>query len=270
MKKLLLLIGVMIWLSSCKKDVQVRDVLSDAGTKIELSADPELVNTIKDAEAIAFRKNNPHGNPHNGGGGDTTTPQPPNAMHKGCFLIDGDGYNVPAGVWSVTGFYCAGSDFDQSQINAIINQVKSYWAAFDAEITTDEALYNTYPVNKRMRVVITRTNFYGNVGGVANINSINWIDQQKQCFVFCDLLGRNLDFNAKATAHEMGHTTNCFHHRNISHYPDGSCAVIGEYQQSNHLMANCYYFNNCLFTTGETTCGVFTNDPNNIKNSLNQ
>jgi hypothetical protein len=35
-------------------------------------------------------------------------------------------------------------------------------------------------------------------------------------------------------------------------------------------MANSYSFSNPIFTIGEMDCGVFTVDPDNINNALNQ
>lgn len=233
MKKL---IPILIFLVSCKKETQT------------LPGDPELINLAKNERA----RKNPH-NPHN-----VTT-------HKACWLLDFDGYDVPAGVWG-DGFYASGSgNVDQSRI---ISTVKNYWSQFDVEITTSESLYNSYPINKRMRVVITTTNFYGNYGGVAYISSLNWIDQEKQCFVFSSLLYYNTKYISDAAAHEMGHTANCYHHKNITHYEDGSCFIVSEYLQSNHIMGSSYYFNNPIFTIGETDCSSTTNDITNINTAI--
>jgi hypothetical protein len=257
MKKLIVIAAIALF--SCQKQ---------ASTNLRpqsLPGDPELVNHIKDAEAVAYRKNNPHGNPHVI---DTTTQQPPPVtIHKACFLLDFDGYNVPAGVWGALPISCSGSDFTSSEIADIITRVKSYWK-FDVEITTDEALYNTY--SKKMRCIVTRTNFYGNYGGVAYIGSLNWIDQEKECFVFCDLLQRNTKYNADAIAHELGHTANCYHHVELRNDVNGSCYVYSDYLWANHIMGASYYDPNPVFNTGFMYCGATTDDINNITNSLNQ
>ena len=267
MKTLILVLIVAIGLSGCKKLDAPRELPGERGTKIELPGDPELVNPNKDAEAVMYRKNNPH-SPH-GGGGDTTTQQPPpTTTKKACFLLDFDGYNVPAGVWSATN--CAGSDFDATQIADIINRVRSYWAQFNVEITIDEARYYTYPVNKRIRCVITRTNFYGNVGGVAYINSLNWADQEKQCFAFCDLLQRNLKYNADAIAHELGHTVNGRHHVETRNDEYGICYVYNMYLWSDHIMGASYYASNPIFCKGFLGCGIDIDDQQTFNNSINQ
>ena len=233
MKKLI----AIILLVGCNKQKEIQFIPGDL----------ELINVEKNEQA---RK----GNPNN----------PNTTIHKACWLLDFDGYYVPAGVWGA-GFYVSGSgNVNQSQI---VSTVKNYWSRFDVEITTNEIVYNSYPINKRMRVVITTTNFYGNYGGVAYINSLSWIDQEKQCFVFSSLLGYNAKYISDASAHEMGHTANCYHHKAIVRYTDG-CYIAGEYLQSNHIMGNPYYFSNPIFTTGETDCNLTTNDITNINTAI--
>jgi hypothetical protein len=271
MKKLIPFLIAAIAMGSCKKEISVRE----PEVKVQsLPGDPELVNTTKDAEAVAYRKNNPHGNPHgNGGGGGDTTNQPPQPpptiVHKACWLLDFDGYNVPAGAWDALGFYCTGSDFTTAEIADIKTRIKNYWAQFDVEITTDEALYNTYSVNKRMRVVYTRTNFWPNAGGVAYIGSLLWTDTEKQCFVFPDMLQRNTKYNADAGAHEMGHTAGCYHHAELRNDQFGACYVYNAYLWSNHIMGACYYDLNPLFNTGDKACGVKTDDIAKINSAIN-
>ncbi len=246
MKKLFTILLLSIVLFSCKKTSKVTN----------LPTDPELVNIDMDRKAEAFRKgHNPHDNP---------PPPPPTTIHKACWLIDANGYDVPAGIWSSTGFYCAAG------VSGDLATVKSYWSQFDVEITTDEALYNTYPVNKRMRVVVTSTNFYGSVGGVAYINSLNWADQEKQCFVFSSLLGNNIKYISDAMAHEMGHTANCYHHVELRNDEFGACYVYSPYLWSYHIMGASYYDANPIFTTGQRGCDFPTDDIFNINNSINQ
>lgn len=266
MKKIFLILIAAIAIVSCKKEV-ARELPGD--TEIQtLPGDPELKNPIKDAEAVAYRKSNPHGNPH-----DNPPPPPPppqTITHKACWILDFDGYNVPAGAWDATGFYCTASDFSTTEIADIKTRIKNYWAQFDVEITTDEALYDTYAVNKRMRVVYTRTNFWPNAGGVAYIGSLLWADTEKQCFVFPDMLQRNTKYNADAGAHEMGHTASCYHHAELRNDEFGMCYVYSAYLWGNHLMGASYYDANPLFNTGDKACGIKTDDINNITNSLNQ
>lgn len=263
--KILVLIAAMMVLFACKKADTVRELPGDSGTKIELPGDPELVNHAKDEQARLFKKGGNPNNPHtpNGGGGGGNPP--PVVPHKACWLLDFDGYNVSNEVWGAIN--CSGSDFTSTEIADIVSRIKSYWSQFDVEITTDEALYATYSTYKRMRVVYTRTNFYGYVGGVAYIGSLNWLDEEKQCFVFPDMLSRNTKYNADAGAHEMGHTANCWHHVELQTNEAG-CYVSSPYLVSNHLMGNSYSFSNPIFTTGPSDCGTETNDILNINTSI--
>lgn len=265
MKKIFLILIAAMAIVSCKKEV-ARELPGD--TEIQtLPGDPELKNPIKDAEAVAYRKNNPHGNPHDN---PPPPPPPPAIAHKACWLLDFDGYNVPAGAWDATGFYATGSDFTATEITDIKTRIKNYWSQFDVEITTDEALYNTYAVNKRMRVVYTRTNFFPNAGGVAYINSLNWADHEKQCFVFPDMLQRNTKYNADAGAHEMGHTTGLLHDKDLRTDEFGSCYVYGEYLWGRFIMGACYYEPYPIFGMAQRDCTNKQDEITIITNSLNQ
>jgi hypothetical protein len=251
MKKLLVLIAATV-LFSCNRTGELPH-----DSRIELPGDVELVSPERDIEA----RKKPHPVKPD------QPPQPPVSItKKAVWLLDFDGYNVVDGIWGAVN--CSGSDFDAAQIADIVSNVKAIWWQHDVEITTDEAVYNTYPIEKRIRVVVTRTNFYGNVGGVAYINSLLWYETEKQCFVFCDLLQRNTKFNADAIAHEMGHTAGCWHHRDIT-YTEFGCTINSEYLFGNHVMGNPYYFSNPILTSGWRTCWDMTDDNQIINNSIN-
>lgn len=277
MKKLFLLLIAAMAIVSCKKETTTRELPGDTEVKMQkLPVDHELYNELKDSVARAFKKGgNGHGqghNPHGGGGGDTNPPPPPPppSVHKACWFLDFDGYTIPPGVWTPEPYDVAGSGFTATQNTDVMNRVKAYWSQFDVEITTDEALYNTYPVYKRMRVVITTTNFYGPAGGVAYMNSLNWIDTEKQCFVFPYWLAMDTKYTADATAHEMGHTAGCPHHKDLRTDESGLCYVYGEYLYSFDLMGASYYDPAPRFGQGFTACGVVTDDIVNITNAINQ
>lgn len=269
MKKQFLVLIAAITLFACKKN-DVRELPGDQ--KVQLPGDHQLVNPIKDEQARLFRKGgNGHGNGHNP---HDTTPQPPppppppppTTVHKACWLLDFDGYNVSNEFWGTVA--CSGSDFTAAEIADITARIKSYWSRFDVEITTDEALYNTYSVNKRMRTVFTRTNFWGYVGGVAYIGSLLWTDAEKQCFVFVDLLSRSTKYVADAGAHEMGHTANCWHHKYITYNEFDVCTINSEYLMSHDIMGVSYYDPSPLFNVGEMGCHTATDDIYNINTSI--
>ncbi len=268
MKKLFLILIAAMMLFACKKADSIRELPGDAGTKIDLPTDPELVNVEMDRKAAEFRKgrgHNPHDNP-------PPPPPPPTTTYKGCLLLDFDGYNVTGTTWNVNGdILCAGSGLSSAQIASVVARVKYDFAQFNVEITTDENVFNSYPQNKRRRCIITTTNWYGNVGGVAYINSFNWPDDSP-CFVFSQLLQYNEKYISDATSHECGHTFGNWHHSEWVYNEDGSCYLQNEYLWGNMIMGASYYDPNPIFGTGASSlgCNIIQNDIEVINNSINQ
>jgi hypothetical protein len=262
MKTIFLVLIAAITLFSCKKEDRVRELPS--GTRVELPTDPELFNHEMDRQAASKRRyppKNPHYQPPD-------QPPPPTEVKKVCLLIDTNGEEVTNTVWSVGTISCASSGLSETQVQSVVNRVKYDWSQFDAEVTTDENVYNTYPQNKRRRCVVTTTNWYGNVGGVAYINSLNWFDDTP-CFVFSSLLGFNEKYVSDATSHEFGHTAGCRHHAELRNDETGVCYIYSSYLWSNHLMGASYYDANPIFTIGDWYCGVKTDDIIIINNSIN-
>ena len=263
MKQLfLVLIGAMMFFS-CQKRYS-RELPSDTKIKFELPTDPELVNVEMDNKAALMRK----GGNGNGNGHNPNNPPPPTTSKKGYLLIDFNGEEVVNTVWGVIPT-CASSGLSDAQIQDAVTKAKSYYAQFNVEVGIDESVYNTYPQNKRRRCVVTTTNFYGNVGGVAYINSFNWFDNTP-CFVFSQLLQYNSKYIADAIAHELGHTLGDWHHVELRDDELGVCYVYAAYLWSNHIMGASYYDPNPIFTTGFMSCGVTTNDITNMNNSINK
>jgi hypothetical protein len=266
MKQLfLVLIGAMMFFSCDREDV--RELPSDAGKVSKLPTCPELVNIEMDNKAAQRRKYPPK-NPHN----QPPQPPPPTTVKQGCLLLDFNGEDVSGTMWNVNGdLVCDNSGLSQTQIEFTLNRVKYDYAQFNIEVTTDESVYNTYPQNKRRRCIVTTTNFYGNVGGVAYINSFNWFDDSP-CFVFSQLLSYNEKYISDATSHELGHTLGNRHHSEWMYNEDGSCIKINEYLWSNMIMGASYYDPNPKFGIGANSlgCYVIQNDMDIINNSINQ
>ena len=205
MKLFLVLIAAMI-LFSCKKESRAR----------ELPGDPELFNVEMDRRAAARRKPHPVKPPTN-----------PPAVKSGCLLLDFNGEFVNGTVWNIY-INCANSGLSETQIQSVVSRVKYDFSQFGLEVTTDESVFNTYPQNKRRRCIVTTTAFYGNVGGVAYINSFNWFDDTP-CFVFSGLLSYNSKYISDAGSHELGHTLGLRHHSDWVYNEDGSCFKLNEY-----------------------------------------
>lgn len=248
MKKLIIILILAITSLTCTKQVK--------SVQQELPRDIVLENPTMD---IASKKPNTPHNPHNPVDPPVVTPK------TGCLLIDINGHDENS-IWGNLSLASGGVD---DKIVDILSKVKGYYTAFNVEVTTDEAIYNTYPQNKRRRCVVTTTNFYGNVGGVAYLNSFNWFDNTS-CFVFSQLLQYNAKYIADAIAHEFGHTFGCRHAVNDTHFPDGSCVYNGEYLVGWDIMGNSYASCCPIFEIVETGCGVTEDEPQIINNSINQ
>lgn len=131
----------------------------------------------------------------------------PNAA--GCVLLDFDGYYMPAGNYWNNGnaIDAAPSGMSDADIQRNWEIVAEDYRPFNLNITTNEAVFNSYPKNKRMRVVITPTTtaLLGS-GGVAYLGSFNW-DNDVPCWVFVTL-GKSA---GEASSHEIGHTFDLVH-----------------------------------------------------------
>ena len=127
----------------------------------------------------------------------------------GCVLLDFDGYNMPAGnLWNNgNAINAAPSGMSDADVQQHWEVVSEDYRPFNLNITTNEGVFNSYPRNRRMRVVITSTNTAApGAGGVAYLGSFNW-DNDVPCWVFITSGKAGGD----ASAHEVGHTFDLGH-----------------------------------------------------------
>jgi hypothetical protein len=127
----------------------------------------------------------------------------------GCIMLDFDGYNMPAGnLWN------GGNPINAAASGLSDADVQRSWAItaedyrpFNINVTTNEAVFNSYPKNRRMRAVITPTNTAApGSGGVAYLGSFNW-DNDVPCWVF----NRGAKVSGETISHEIGHTFDLQH-----------------------------------------------------------
>jgi len=122
---------------------------------------------------------------------------------RGCVLLDFDGQYVSGTPWNGGNpINAAPSGLSDAAMTELWEVVSEDYRPFHINVTTNEAVFNTYARTMRMRVIITPTNTAApGSGGVAYIGSFNWNDDTP-CWVFV-LAGKG---GGEAASHEVGHT----------------------------------------------------------------
>jgi hypothetical protein len=215
-------------------------------------------------EATKKAKPCPPGNPHCQ---DNPPPVVDTTEKPGCILLDFDGYDYAGGIWGEARHFAGAGNVDQL---AAITKVQSYFSSFSSlRVTADESVFNSYPPGHRARVVVTTDyQWYGQVGGVAYLNSYTWL-QEEPAFVFSSLLSYNSKYVGDALGHEAGHTLMCNH---IIHCEGG--VMTSPYEQGNSvsapIMGASYSAQYPIFNwTGPSiTCDRFENSAEVIHNTL--
>jgi hypothetical protein len=140
----------------------------------------------------------------------------PNA--NGVVLLDFDGQYVSGTGWNGGNpIDAAPSTLTEAERYEVWQLISEDYRPFRLNITTSEAVYNSYPANRRMRCIFTPTNTASpGAGGVAFLNSFTW-GNETPCWVF----NGGVKGAGDAGAHEVGHTFGLSH--------DGRTNPVEEY-----------------------------------------
>ncbi len=130
--------------------------------------------------------------------------------------LDFDGQTVSNTLWnsnfnSGNPIVAAPSTLSEAEITEAWKLISEDFRPFALNVTTSEAVFNSVPANRRMRVIFTPTNyFYPNAGGAAYVGSFTWAGTsygETPCFVW----NTSIKGAGEAGTHEAGHTLQLSH-----------------------------------------------------------
>jgi hypothetical protein len=172
---------------------------------------------------------------------------------RGCVLLDFDGHYVSGTPWNNGNpINAAPSGMSDALVQETWEVVSEDFRPFHINITTNEAVFNSYPRTMRMRCIITPTNTAApGAGGVAYIGSFNWNDDTP-CWVFV-LGGKSA---GEASSHEIGHTFG-LGHDGRTNPSEGYFAGHGDWAP---IMGVGYYENITQWSRGEYNFANNTED----------
>ncbi len=173
---------------------------------------------------------------------------------NGCVLLDFDGQYVSGTPWN------GGSPINASPSGMTDAQIRETWEVvsedfrpFNVNITTNPTVFNSYPQNRRMRVVVTPTDVAApGAGGVAYVGSFSWANDTP-CWVFVLSGGKNC---GEAASHEIGHTFSLAHDGRTTP-AEGYFAGHGDWAP---IMGVGYYRSITQWSRGEYTAANNTED----------
>lgn len=132
---------------------------------------------------------------------------------QATILVDFDGHLVQSSVWNNGNpINCAASGLTDAQIIEAFNRAAEDFRPFNINLTTDEAVFLSKPLNLRMRIIVTATSSWmtPGYGGMAYVGSFTWGDDTP-AFVFSDRHGYSPKKVGETISHESGHTVGLSH-----------------------------------------------------------
>lgn len=136
----------------------------------------------------------------------------------GVILLDRDGHTVTSSYWtnrynSGNSFFATAAGIGDDEYYAIWQTLNEDFSPFKLNITTDESVYNTYPINRRSRLIITQNKEWQNISttGIANIGGF---DNGVPNFCFPSGFSSNSTRPyklAEVCSHEVGHAMGISH-----------------------------------------------------------
>ncbi|MFZ9846756.1 MAG: T9SS type A sorting domain-containing protein [Flavobacteriales bacterium] len=171
-------------------------------------------------------------------------------------FLDFDGYNLPSGSgWNNgTAMSASASNYTDTEIFQTWSIIAEDYSAFNVNVTTDSALYDKAPLNKKIRMVFTNTSaWYPNAGGVAYVDVFDFADTRyKTGWVFVDRM-----FGAQnageAGAHEAGHTFGLNHDGTVAHDAVQAAGYYSGHSNWAPIMGSAYGKAISHFSKGEYT-----------------
>ncbi|MBK8609985.1 MAG: T9SS type A sorting domain-containing protein [Chitinophagaceae bacterium] len=177
-------------------------------------------------------------------------------------FLDFDGQYVVGTIWNGGNpINCAASGLTDPQIVDAFNRVAEDYRPFEVNITTDSTVFLAAPLNQRIRVIITPTNYWNmGVGGISWMGSFTAGDDTP-AFVFSNMLAYNAKYVAECCSHESGHTVGLAHQ---SKYDIANCSSPIETYSTGFgsgetgwapIMGNSYSKNMTNWNNGPTPYG---------------
>jgi hypothetical protein len=127
--------------------------------------------------------------------------------------LDFDGETVTDPSWNGgQTINAAASNLSSDDIQRVWALVREDFLPFDVDITTNKSRYDTAPVGKRMRVIVTPTyNWYRLAGGVAYVDSFSLAGSTYSTTIPCFVFNTTVGGVADSISHEVGHTLGLHH-----------------------------------------------------------